>query len=194
MKRTIIFSIIISQLLFYICLPVFLQLFIYLHPIVMIFVWICMTALVIFLTFLIRNQTLAIPNWLLNLLMVGYSICLLVLLFFRPNDQVYDNWNWIPFSTIGFYLAGNATPLVAFYNLAANIVLFIPFGLIPMMAGKSNAMRFLIPLVFISLIEFCQFITQRGSLDIDDLILNMLGVFVGYMLIPIFRRVVIIRN
>ena len=194
MKRTSISLLLFRSLLFFICLPVFRQLFSYLHPIVIVVVWGCMTGLVFFLIFLIRNETIAVPNWLLNLLIIGYSICLLVLLFFRPNEQVYDNWNMIPFSTIQFYLVGNVAPLVAFYNLAANIGLFIPFGLIPIMAGKSNVMQFLVPLFFISMIELFQFITKRGSLDIDDLILNMLGVYVGYMLIPIFRRVVIVRN
>ncbi|RDW19360.1 VanZ family protein [Oceanobacillus chungangensis] len=190
MKRTIYFSIVISQLLFLIFLPVFYQLFSYLHPIVIIVLWMCITALIFFLVFLIRKDTITIPRWLLNLLLAIYSLCLFVLLFIRPNEQVYDNWNLLPFSTISFYLTGDVPPLVAFYNLAANVVLFVPYGLIIMMNRMSKIMQYLLPLLFISMIEFLQFITRRGSLDIDDLILNMFGVYVGCLLTPVFQRVV----
>ena len=47
-----------------------------------------------------------------------------------------------------------------------------------------------VPLLFIALIELTQFITHRGSLDIDDLILNILGICLGYLLFPLFKRVV----
>ncbi|WP_281176533.1 VanZ family protein [Cytobacillus solani] len=45
------------------------------------------------------------------------------------------------------------------------------------------------PFLLISLIEILQFITHRGSLDIDDLILNLFGIFIGYLLYPAFKRI-----
>ncbi|WP_176699602.1 VanZ family protein [Neobacillus massiliamazoniensis] len=47
-----------------------------------------------------------------------------------------------------------------------------------------------IPIVAIALIEILQFFTHRGSMDIDDLILNLLGVFIGYLFFPSFNRIV----
>jgi glycopeptide antibiotics resistance protein len=79
--------------------------------------------------------------------------------------------------------------IVSFYNLAANIGLFIPYGILMMEKNFSTLRRLLVPIAFISLIEILQFITHRGSLDIDDLILNLLGIFIGYILYPAFRRV-----
>lgn len=194
MKKTIYFAIILSQVLFILCLPWITELFSYLHWVVIIVLWLGITAFVFFILFLIKQHTLTIPRYLWNILFIIYSICLLFLLFSRPGGAVYDNWNVIPFSTIGLYLSGNVDSLIAFYNLAANIILFIPFGVSLRLAIKSRLMRFLIPFFSISIIEFVQLITHRGSLDIDDFILNMVGVYVGYLLFPIFNRVVIIRK
>jgi glycopeptide antibiotics resistance protein len=124
-----------------------------------------------------------------------YTASLLVLLFFRPNDQTYHSWNLIPFSTIGFYLSGNVNWLISFYNLAANIGLFIPFGIFLMVNTSRSLMKlFLFPMMAIALIEVLQLITHRGSLDIDDLILNMLGIIVGYLFYPVFKRIVSIQR
>ncbi|WP_263597052.1 VanZ family protein [Metabacillus idriensis] len=46
----------------------------------------------------------------------------------------------------------------------------------------------------ISIIETAQYLTGRGSLDIDDLILNLLGVFMGYAVYPIFEKTVFIKK
>ena len=193
MKRTIVYSIILSQLAFFICLPLFRELFSYLHPVVIIVLWICLTTFVFFVLLILRKQSVIIPRFIMSLFLLVYSICLLILLFFRPSGQVYDNWNLMPFSTIGFYLSGNVSFLIAFYNLAANIGLFIPFGFAFMLTLKSRIMLFVVPFISIGLIELLQFITQRGSLDIDDLILNLIGVFIGYVLTPVFLRVVTIK-
>ncbi len=87
--------------------------------------------------------------------------------------------------------------LVSFYNLSANVGLFIPFGLYLLSReGKepSAKRKFLYPLLSISVIEICQFVFRRGSLDIDDLILNMIGVYLGYILHPLFKKVVVFRS
>lgn len=193
MKRTIFYAITISQLFFFISLPMFFQLFAYLNPVVIVVLWICVTTFVFFTLFLFRKQSVIIPRYIWNLFLLIYSLCLFILLFFRPSEQVYDNWNLVPFSTISFYLTGNVSPLIAFYNLAANIGLFIPFGFALMLMIKSRFLRFALPILAISGIELLQFITQRGSLDIDDLILNLIGVYIGYLFTPIFLRVVTIK-
>src|SRR5699024_2608823 len=172
MKKSFYYAIIFSQLTFFICLPLFQQLFSYLHPVVIIVLWMGMTVGISFLVFLFRRQSICISSSPLLFGLLAYTLCLIILLFFRPGEQTYDSWNLVPFSTIGFYLSGNVNPLIAFYNLAANIGLFIPFGIALMLLVKSKLMKFIIPFLAISTIELLQFITNRGSLDIDDLILN----------------------
>lgn len=194
LKKSIILSIIFSQTIFLLLFPLFPNLIFYLHPIVLGVVWACLTAFVVFLVFWIRKEIISIPYYLLLGFLILYTISLLVLLFFRPHDQSYSRWNLEPFSTILYYLSGEVEPIIAFYNLVANIGLFIPYGIFLMIRSKhaylSGLQLLYVPLLFISFIEFMQFLTHRGSLDIDDLILNMLGICLGYLLFPLFKRVV----
>ena len=44
------------------------------------------------------------------------------------------------------------------------------------------------------MIEWLQLITKRGSLDIDDLILNVLGVCLGYLIYPFFENFLLLSN
>jgi len=191
MKRTFWLSVIISISIFFILFPVFRQLTSFLHPIVLAVVFICMIILVYFFFLFIRKETVTLSYSLFQLLFILYTTFLLILLFFRPNDQNYDSMNLIPLMTIKFYLSGKANWLISFYNLAANIGLFIPYGVFLKIRNYSNLKLILIPLLFISSIEVTQFITHRGSLDIDDLILNFLGFLVGYLLYPLFKRIII---
>jgi glycopeptide antibiotics resistance protein len=120
---------------------------------------------------------------------------LLILLFFRPKGQSYGTINLIPLDTINFYLSGNVAYLIALYNLGANIVLFIPFGLYYRYIYKTPAMKQLLIITVCSIgtIEWLQFITKRGSLDIDDLMLNVLGVCLGYFIHAFFQKVLVIK-
>ena len=157
-------------------------------------VWLCLTAIVFFSIFWIHNRRIQIPYSLFITAFLIYNISLLVLLFFRPSEQNYETWNLLPFSTIAFYFTGEVPPLVALYNLGANIGLFIPWGLFLRTMRFSRTQLILLPLFAIIAIEVTQWATQRGSLDIDDLILNMAGVFFGYALFPIWKKVVWIQK
>ena len=71
---------------------------------------------------------------------------------------------------------------IAFYNLAGNVVLFIPFGFfIPLLwkrfrsIGTMLLLSFCIPLF----IEGTQYFIGRSS-DIDDVLLNAIAIFLGY--------------
>jgi glycopeptide antibiotics resistance protein len=122
-----------------------------------------------------------------------YTVVLLILLFFRPNDQSYNSMNLVPFTTITYYLSGKVNWLIAFYNLAANIGLFIPYGLFLRFRHFSQWKALIIAILIIACIEVLQFVSHRGSLDIDDLILNVLGVYLGCVLFPFVRQVMNIR-
>lgn len=189
MKKIIFISVIFAFSLFLLFYPYFIQLVSYLHPIVLIVVVFCLFILILFFLLYIYKKTIYISHSLFLWIFILYTIALLVLLFFRPNNQVYDTINLVPFSTIHYYLTGNAKWIVSFYNLAANIGLFIPYGILLMEKNFSTLRLLLIPIAFISLIEILQFITHRGSLDIDDFILNVFGIFIGYLLYPAFKRI-----
>ncbi|MCI2252776.1 VanZ family protein [Domibacillus sp. PGB-M46] len=190
MKTSFGLSALLSQGLFLAFLPVWFMLFSYLHPVVIVVVWATLTTLVFLIVYGFRQDTIHISAKFLKWIMALYTAALLILLFFRPSNQAYENMNLIPFHTIRLFLSGEADAFVAFYNIAANVVLFVPYGMFWMLtASPSLLQKTLVPVLVITLIELVQFVTHRGSLDIDDLILNVAGVFLGYALYPLGRRV-----
>jgi len=194
MKRSIWWSIILSQVLFICLLPLGYELLSYLHPIVIAVLWLCETCFVTFVIFFIQKQEISMPYRLFCSLVVFYTLTLLILLFFRPNEASFHNWNLIPFLTIKTYLFGDITFLIAFYNLAANIGLFVPYGFFIRTLSMKTVYTYCLSLLCICLIEIAQLVTHRGSLDIDDLILNGFGVYIGILLYPLFNRVVSLSN
>jgi hypothetical protein len=194
LKKSILFSSSLSIILFSLFSSIIFQLTDYLHPIVLATVLLCLWAFITFIVLLIRKETISISYTTFLSFLGLYTLSLLVLLFFRPSNQSYGTYNLIPFSTIYFFLSGKVNLLISFYNLIANVVLFIPYGIFLMIKGcKSSKSEYIyLPLVSITVVECLQYITRRGSLDIDDLILNLIGVFLGYLLYPVFRSVIII--
>ena len=196
MKKNIVISLFISQSVFIILLPVWIELTKYLHPIVIGVVWFLIFFLAVFGVCLVKNEQIQFSKHILHALTFLYSVGLLILLFFRPKGQNYGTINLIPFGTIHFYLSGNVGYLIALYNLGANIGLFIPFGLYYRYLKKTPSIKplLLITIFSIGTIEWLQFFTKRGSLDIDDLILNALGVCLGYFIYPVFLKVFVMKE
>ncbi len=95
------------------------------------------------------------------------------------------NYNLIPFRSIGEQMAHFSEGWARF-NLLGNVIPFIPFGfLLPVVWRKANTFMkvFIFGISFILLIEIFQFLTRLGSFDIDDIILNMAGIIIGYLMI-----------
>jgi glycopeptide antibiotics resistance protein len=196
MNKGIIVIFILSQIIFFGLLPVWLELTLYLHDIVLLVFWFCYSSLVVFVIFLVKQHHINLSRKALHTVFSTYSLGLLILLFFRPSRHSLHMYNLQPFKTIRFYLTEQADFLIAFYNLGANIGLFIPFGVYYCYVTKNATISKLIFLSIgvIGIIEGLQFITRRGSLDIDDLILNVLGVTIGYIVSPVFQKVFVMKE
>lgn len=70
-------------------------------------------------------------------------------------------------------------------NLAGNVICFVPFGLmLPIMSSRQRGVCKITILTFLTslLIELIQLVSKVGSCDVDDIILNTLGGFLGYLL------------
>ncbi|MHA4894656.1 VanZ family protein [Pedobacter sp. PWIIR3] len=90
--------------------------------------------------------------------------------------------NLIPFKTILVYLSGEKGWLIGGINIIGNIILLMPVGLlIPMVFGYKSWKK-VIPFAVAAgiLIEGTQVVLRLGIFDIDDVILNGLGVMIGY--------------
>ncbi len=198
MKKAIFYSIVLSQLLFLLLFPLWISLTKYLNPVLLVVMWMLLTLTVFYSVFAILRIQVVISWRLVIILYTLYSIGLIVLLFNRPSDQVYETVNIVPFATILFYLSGEVPFIIAFYNLAANIGLFVPFGFLLMVYHKEKHARkvllSIIPILVVSIIEGTQFLTRRGSLDIDDFILNVLGFLLGYVVYPFVCKVVEVKR
>jgi hypothetical protein len=195
MKKTLLLSLFFSQIGFLLLLPVWLRLTHYLHPIVIVVVWFCSSVFVLLCVCWIKKEKIRMSKPVLHAVLFFYSLGLLVLLFIRPNHQNGERMNLIPFHTIHFYFSGNVDFLIAFYNIGANIGLFIPYGLYYQYVKKNSSIKQILVMAIcsITLIECLQFLTKRGSLDIDDLILNVFGVILGYLVHPLFQKVLSVK-
>lgn len=104
---------------------------------------------------------------------------------------LHQNRNLIPLDTLKRYvrlLNGNYSLALrrhAAANLAGNLVLFVPLGYFPPLLWRSfrPLWRCLLKsTLMITAIELLQLVTLLGSCDVDDLLLNLLGVTLGYAL------------
>ena len=104
-------------------------------------------------------------------------------------DALRQRLNLMPFDTIGRFLwvlqhsHQRGLMLHAVINLAGNVVMFVPLGLLLPQLWKSMRKPwafFGVVTVVLVLVEAVQLVTLLGSCDIDDLILNLVGAAAGY--------------
>ena len=112
------------------------------------------------------------------------------------REQITNlSYNLKPFKTISNYInhIGHLGFDILLYNLAGNIVAFMPLGfLIPLAFRRFKAVITLASaFIFILFAEILQLVSRRGVFDVDDLLLNMLGSIIGYavykLLLIIFK-------
>jgi glycopeptide antibiotics resistance protein len=118
---------------------------------------------------------------LLYLVFIFYIFILFTLLFLKGH--AFRSVNLIPFHTIKGYLFGSGifTHNFALTNLLGNIVLFVPLGVYVTLFNRNKG--FLKNIILIILMSTCveviQYIFKLGVSDVDDVILNGLGGFIG---------------
>jgi glycopeptide antibiotics resistance protein len=99
--------------------------------------------------------------------------------------------NYTPFATISLYLKSSLGREYAVQNIGGNIAGFIPFGVfLPLLfAGLRRSWKVVLLTFMLSLsFETAQLITGLGIFDVDDLMLNTLGGFLGYSIFVVFFR------
>ena len=144
-----------------------------------------------------NRQVNTSPLW--RFLFVVYCAVMLWLLFGRsqgwnnnvPYHQLLaNNINLTPLLTIrNYYQVVTQGPENPYFihcviNLLGNVLLFIPAGwLLPkVFPFQRNFFRFLVTCTgLIFLVEAVQLFTLLGSFDIDDLILNLIGMVFGFI-------------
>lgn len=145
-----------------------------------------------------------------------YGALMLWLLFDRGGaedglpywDQVRMNLNLVPLRTVSNYLDvllrreyylekwGFASIYAyqarhAVINLVGNVIMFIPLGyLLPKVSARQRKLwrTLLTTALLIALVELLQLFSLRGSCDVDDVILNVMGAAIGYGAYKIFPK------
>lgn len=134
-----------------------------------------------------------------------YLFVLMYLLFFshyRFSVHGIIDYNLTPFNSIlrDLNKYDGLSFSVLTNNLFGNILAFLPFGfLLPFIISKANSHFRIITLsAFSSLgIELMQFVFKLGAFDIDDIILNTIGGWTGYIIFKIFTylyKLIVIKN
>lgn len=147
---------------------------------------------------LIRNECKALSKYVKVILFGLYSLIMLYLLLGRKSVITMHYWtlvqgsiNLVPFHTVREFVNILHTSSSAYLirhsiiNLAGNVVMFIPYGFfLPWIFERCKKYNRTVIYsgITIVLIEIIQLFTLRGSFDVDDLILNMVGVSLGYVL------------
>lgn len=108
-------------------------------------------------------------------------------------QTIYWNKNLVPFRTINQYLH-EINDWYAFKNIIGNIVIFLPTGYILCYKKKSFITSMKIAAIVIIAIELIQLFSLKGMCDIDDLILNLLGVSIGYTLRFAIEKIVPLKK
>lgn len=121
-----------------------------------------------------------------KIIIVPYSLLLLYLMFLGMGRFQYEE-NLITvepvFSTIKFIQGPNKTIDIVMIVLG-NIIMFIPFGFLGWMIPELKKLK---PLMFgfiscILIVEALQYFTRMGIFEVDDIILNTFGVYLGWIL------------
>lgn len=74
-------------------------------------------------------------------------------------------------------------------NFFGNIVMFIPYGLLGILHSKyTNFIKLMMDFITILIIvEGLQYFTRLGVFDVDDILLNTFGVYIGFWIFKKWR-------
>ncbi len=129
----------------------------------------------------------------LALAFVGYMILLIYFLFFseeygRTTHFAEFQYNLVPFREISRFIRYRNVVGMDYFliNVVGNVVVFMPFGFfVPGLEGKKcgPVLEFFkitgLGFMFSFAVELVQLVTRVGCFDVDDLILNTVGVALG---------------
>lgn len=137
------------------------------------------------ITYLITNkEKVIIHEELMKLSFIIYILCLFYVVTFQ--DVSWSSHNYIPFKEILRYDFGS---MLFYKNIFGNLLLFLPYGVMIAKYVKTDKLSVVVLLSFITSlsIEVIQFLIGR-VFDIDDIILNVIGCVIGFLLYRIFKN------
>lgn len=124
------------------------------------------------------NRKFILHKEILSLVFIIYILCLYYIL--MNQDAAFKGLNLIPFKEMFRYEFGSYKFMK---NIVGNILLFIPFGFFASyyLSNRKVSLITLVTLIVSAGTEGLQYYIGR-VFDIDDIILNVFGGFIGYLL------------
>jgi len=121
-----------------------------------------------------------------RILIFPYTIFLLYLMFlgFGREQHEANIIRLLPFVSTILFVQNTTSWESIIINLFGNIIMFIPFGFLGWLNAKYFSFKKLIVdfLSVLIIVEALQYLTRLGVFDIDDLVLNSLGVWIGFQM------------
>ncbi len=153
-----------------------------LWPMVLLFIIVICTIRIV--DIIINKKKIVLHRELFNLTFIIYLL-LLFQLVTTTDFESYSN-NFIPFKEIMRYRIDST---LFYKNVIGNIILFVPFGYFVCNYLKNSKWYIALILTFITSIstEIIQMNIDR-SFDIDDILLNIVGGFLGFILYKYERK------
>src|SRR5690625_5006768 len=128
-----------------------------------------------------------------------YLVLLVYFVWLLPGEaKPYAKINFVPLETIQLYLTafihGYAPMYIIISNLIGNIVLFIPICILFFNHLRHMGIIFIlffslyIP-AYIEVVQYLLHLAGYGtrSIDVDDVLLNMIGIWIGYLATTIVK-------
>jgi glycopeptide antibiotics resistance protein len=138
-------------------------------------------------------------RFVITLLFIVYSLLMIYWMFIGFGRAQFPSTEWrynlVPFSTIKMYMVDyHHYPFrIWAMNLFGNIAVFVPFGIFLPAVFKLGKrwINFLFLFFFpLLVLEILQTVLRLGSFDVDDLILNLLGAFIGFILYKVMYKII----
>ncbi|KXH85656.1 VanZ family protein [Chryseobacterium kwangjuense] len=121
-----------------------------------------------------------------KIIIVPYTLFLLYLMFLGMGRFQYEDHQITikpVFSTLEF-IHNSIDPRSILIIVLGNIIMFIPFGFLGWIFQQLEDLKTLL-YSFIStiiIVEALQYFTRMGIFEVDDIILNTFGVYLGWLL------------
>jgi len=127
-----------------------------------------------------------------KLIILPYTFFLLYLMFFGMGRYQYED-NIVrmqPVISTIWFIKGTISWFEIVKIVLGNIIMFVPFGFLGWFFPNLQDLKKLL-IVFISaivIVEALQYFSRLGVFDVDDIILNTFGVYLGFLINNFIER------
>lgn len=146
-----------------------------------------------YLIFVVSVASVGKKRTALFLLYLGYAMLLLYITVFSRSTEDQYKYNLIPFSSY-FQIANGDKYLLP--QVIMNIIMFFPVGFMTCLLRRERKWEMVVlsGVILSGLIEILQLLLKRGSAEIDDVIHNVIGCFVGYLLFYAVEKLYLLKR